>query len=498
MADTTHRKRRAAQATVWLLAACVAVLAFVARLVPVLRGGGLFGLGDYDDAVHYGAAAGLLHGRLPYRDFLFLQPPGIVLALAPFAAVGRLWGDPIGFAAARVGWMALGAVNALLVARILRRQGLVPALLGGVFYALFPPAVYGEHSTQLEGLATTGMLLALQRPARSREFGWWQPMLAGLLLGASAGVKIWGVAAVAIAVAWAATTGGRRRAVALATGAAAGAAAVCLPFFLAAPAAMFRNVVTDQLGRPQTRTSPVTRLNQIAGLPGHPHVVTPLLIAVLVGVAGLTALAWLSVEARLAVALLVGLTALLMLTPSWFLHYAALIAGPAALTVGFGAAQLATRARAHSPRLGVVAVVALGLLVACYAAPTFSARYGEPFPGSRLALAIPRAPGCVTTDDPTTLIEVDVLRRNLDRGCPLVIDLGGYSYDDASGTGVARAHNVVWQRFAVAYLETGSVVLLSRFSASQGFSPDTARLVEHWRVLQRVGRYTIRQVDGRT
>ena len=49
-------------------------------------------LGDngYDDGVHYAAAASLIHGRLPYRDFLFLQPPAMVLAASPFAWLGSL------------------------------------------------------------------------------------------------------------------------------------------------------------------------------------------------------------------------------------------------------------------------------------------------------------------------------------------------------------------------------------------------------------------------
>ena len=51
----------------WFWAIALAAIAFAFRLVPVLRGGGLFGLGNYDDGVYYAAATGLVHGRLPYR-----------------------------------------------------------------------------------------------------------------------------------------------------------------------------------------------------------------------------------------------------------------------------------------------------------------------------------------------------------------------------------------------------------------------------------------------
>jgi alpha-1,2-mannosyltransferase len=116
----------------WLWALAIAAIAFVVRLVPVLRGGGLFGLGNYDDGVYYAAATGLVHGLLPYRDFLLLHPPGMLLLLSPFAGLAQLTSDPYGFAAARVAWMLLGAVNAVLIWRILRPIGLIAALFGAL------------------------------------------------------------------------------------------------------------------------------------------------------------------------------------------------------------------------------------------------------------------------------------------------------------------------------------------------------------------------------
>jgi hypothetical protein len=41
----------------WAVAVGVAGVAFATRLVPVLRGGGLYGLGNYDDGVYYSAAS---------------------------------------------------------------------------------------------------------------------------------------------------------------------------------------------------------------------------------------------------------------------------------------------------------------------------------------------------------------------------------------------------------------------------------------------------------
>jgi hypothetical protein len=36
-------------------------VALAARLVPLLRGGGLYALGNYDDGVHFAAAMGVIH-----------------------------------------------------------------------------------------------------------------------------------------------------------------------------------------------------------------------------------------------------------------------------------------------------------------------------------------------------------------------------------------------------------------------------------------------------
>jgi uncharacterized membrane protein len=353
----------------WLLVTGVAGVALTVRLLAVLRGGGLYGLGDYDDGVYYSAAVGLVHGRLPYRDFLLLHPPGIVLALAPFAALGRLVGDPVGFAVARVAWMVLGALNTVLVCWILRPTARWVAVLAGLAYALFLPAVYGEHTTQLEGLATTCLLVALALLAASRR----RPglvALAGAALGVSAGVKIWGVVAVLLTAGWLLATAGRRRATTLLLGAVAAATVICLPFFLAAPGPMFRMVVSDQLGRPRMGTSMAVRVSHILGFWTHPTRVTAILVVTAVALVVFAALAASASAGRLVVVLLVGLTAMLLLTPSWFKHYAAVVAAPAAITVGYGAAALLRLLRPGWTRTAT----ALGLvgLLAAYVLPVLS------------------------------------------------------------------------------------------------------------------------------
>ena len=186
-------------------AVIIIAVAFTARLYPMLRGGGLYGLGNYDDGVYYAAAAMLTEGRLPYRDYLLLQPPGIAILLAPFAAIGSILGDPIGLLVGRLAWMALGAANALLVGLLLLPVSRRAALLGGATYAVFFPAVYSEHTVLLKAPATTALLISLLlcRPTgRSPRPGLVRLALAGAILGAAASIKIWGVVPVLVMVVW--------------------------------------------------------------------------------------------------------------------------------------------------------------------------------------------------------------------------------------------------------------------------------------------------------
>src|SRR5215218_10442685 len=264
-----------------VVAAGLLVIGFSARLVAALRGSGLDGLMYYDDGVNFATAIGLVHGQLPYRDFLLLHPPGIVLALSPFAGLAQLTSDATGFVVARLSFMIIGGINAALVAWFLRPAGRVGALFGGVFYAVFWPAVYNERTVLLEGLANTCVLASLiiitppeQRPTKKRVF------VGGLLLGVAAAIKIWGVLPIVILFCWLVVRVGFRRASLLLAGAAGSCAAICLPFFAAAPTMMWRFVVLDQLSRVPNRTSPIQRLTEILGL-GHlpPRITVPLLIA---------------------------------------------------------------------------------------------------------------------------------------------------------------------------------------------------------------------------
>jgi len=481
---------------IWLWAIVVAAIAFVFRLVPVLRGGGLFGIGNYDDAVYYAAATGLVHGLLPYQDFLLLHPPGMPLLLAPFALVAQLTGDPSGFAAARLACMALGAVNAVLVWKILRPIGMVAALFGGFGYAVFHPAVYSEKSTLLEGPATAVLLIAmllLQPLVHDSSLPRAKALAAGALLGLTVTIKVWGVITVLIVLGWLLLLRRYGAALQVMIGSAIAATVICLPFFAAAPTAMWHQVVRDQLARRGgSDVTSLERLDDMVGLHliGRPHL--PITVVAVIVLLFCAFLAWSYGEARLAVLLMLGQGAFLLTTPTWFPHFAGFSAAAVALTGGAAIGHLTALARAGPVRIVIGVLTAVALLG--YASGWRDITYNRPFPEHFRAFTA-AAPGCVTSDDAAALVETDSLSRNLSRGCQLIADLGGHSHDMAAAAGlrVSRNRNQVFQRFALDYLRSGSVTILIRYRDGEGFNAKTTAVLDQWPLLARSGGFQVRR-----
>ena len=481
------------------------LLGVLAPAVADLRSGGLVGVGMYDDAVYFSAASGLVHGRLPYRDFLLLHPPGVVLALSPFAALGMVTTDTTGFLLARLTWLLLGGVCAALVVAIVWPLGRRAALVAGVFAATFYPAVYISHTLLIEQLQSTLLLLAVliisRRPGRPAGSGWSQPvpwLAAGVLAGLLPTLKIWGVVPLVLVGVWVLVRAGFRRLLLVAGGAVASGLAVYLPFFVQAPAVMWRYVVIDQTGRTPFSTSLVLRLGDIEGLGVLRAVPYSKPLVLLVGAAWLIAL---GLACRLPMGRVcatghASLSLLLFTTPSWLPYYSGLVAPTAGLVVGAATASVATLPRPAWRRAGTCAAAFTLITVLAGLIP---AHFGSSFPTAQLA-AVRNAPGCVTADDPTTLIRLNLLSRNLSRGCPLVADLGGYTYDLlVNGHQRFRLNNPRWQTVALAYLGSGSETVLSRYIRKDyhSFTKKSLAVVDSWPVRTIVRRWVVRLPSGR-
>ena len=103
--------------------AAIALGGLVARLWPLVREGGPLGYAvDYDEGVYFSASALLFKGVLPYRDFVFVHPPGMLYFLGLTSAFAEALDPARAFAAARFVAVGLGAVNVYLTGRLVLRS----------------------------------------------------------------------------------------------------------------------------------------------------------------------------------------------------------------------------------------------------------------------------------------------------------------------------------------------------------------------------------------
>jgi alpha-1,2-mannosyltransferase len=464
----------------------IGVLAFLVRLIPVITGGGLGSYGRYDDGVYYTASDALTFGRVPYRDFTFLHPPGLPLVLVPFALLGRLTSDPVGMAAGRLAFMGVGAVNAVLVAVLASRWGKGAGIAAGVLYACWLPAVYSEQSTLLEPLGGTALLVALllllkrTGPTSTRV-----QILAGVALGLGCTIKIWYAAPLAAVLLWQLVARKPRIALWVAAGSALAMTVVLLPFLVIARSAMFDMVVRDQLRRPPGTSPRAVRMYSIFGIStffrGHGDVQLVMVWVIGVLVAAAAAVCARDHDARVIVWLGVVNLAVLLISPSYFPHYAALTAAPLAIVFGIGVGALATTLQARDALS--VAVFGLAVVVAVLSAQHIvRAPQGKKFPGAVFANAAPH--GCVAADDPQALIEMNRLSRDLHEGCVVPVDITGITYaklyvTGPSGAEIRRVDNTAFQQYLIRYLTSARSYVVLRLKGDGFTRSDLRQLRSH-------------------
>lgn len=485
------------------------LVALLARLGAVLSSGGYSGSMGYDDSVYYTAADALVHGRMPYRDFTLLHPPGIMLALSPFAEYGTFTSDHLGFMTAAVAFAVLGALNAVLVVVVAQRIGLArpAALIAGCCYALYMGAVVAEYSSHLEPLgnflALCG-LLAFFSKDRSSRIG---PLLCGLAFGAAASVKIWW--SVPLAVMVVACVWRPRRTAPLYALAGAGLAMVLIdgPFFLAAPQNMVQMVLSDQLARPRRVSNVLLRLAQLSSfnpLRGHEPLTAPVLasgIGFLVVMVGAGVLAWQLPAARAVVALCAAQLIVLCAAPSFIYFYPDYLTVAGSLTIGAAASRLyalkaATRSQHGFGRLArAVAWVPALLLAATLAAAYVQGRMlgSESTPGLAEVAAAVRGDRCVMADTPMALISADVLSRDFVNGCPNWVDVTGRTYGGRDKPHLpfqSRRTDPRWQFDLRRYLTSGNAVLIGRRTGT-GIDATTMHYLRRAGVLERDGPFVL-------
>jgi alpha-1,2-mannosyltransferase len=356
---------------------------------------------EVDDGVHLGAAELLMAGHLPYRDFAFLQPPGIVLLLQPLAALARLIGDDRALVVGRLAFVAIGVLNICLVWKLLRARGRVAAMIAAAFYAAWWGTAVTERTLLLEPLLNLGLLLTLLllRRGSSRAVA-----LAGLALGLTCTIKLWPLVFLPVFAVWVARAQSARAARRFVLGAVASFGAVIAPFLILAGRALPHDVLFSQLGRHDHTASMLGRLQAFDGLGGIgslQHAIPAWLVA-------LAAVLFIALAVRLArrdhelglwLALLIVGTLALLLAPSFYYHYPAFVGVPLAATLASIGSEAWGRLRRN---LKPVAALG-GVLVASLLAVSAARGGWSPQPIRHDIAAMSRA-RCVWADVPILLI----------------------------------------------------------------------------------------------
>lgn len=245
------------------------LLALVIRLFTLTRPGFLTSVNEYDDGVYLGAAIRLLQGSMPYHDYAFVQPPGIILIAIPAAFIANITTSAAGLAVARVMTALASTACIPLAGNLVRYRGaLVTAVTCGVL-AIYPDDITTAHTLLLEPwmnlLCLIGANAAFRRGhlARPRRMLW-----AGVAIGVAGTVKFWAAAPAAVLLVFCLLVQPERaqRIRAYVGGLIAGFVIPVLPFVISAPVTFVRSTVLYQATRAGTYVPMSLRLAHLIGL----------------------------------------------------------------------------------------------------------------------------------------------------------------------------------------------------------------------------------------
>jgi alpha-1,2-mannosyltransferase len=441
-----------------LVIAAATALSLALRLYMLSRPLFLTGVTEYDDGVYLGGAIRLISGEVPYHGFAFVQPPGMLLLMAPVAVIAKVSTATHAMAAARLLTVLASTACVPLVGSLIRYRGVFVTVVSCGILAVYPDDITTAHTLILEPwmnlLLLIGVCVAFRRGRlTSPQRLFW----AGVVIGFAGAVKYWAVLpALALLVVCLVTPTPaapvrRRRTWGYALGVVAGFAVPVLPFVAAGPGLYLRSTLLDQASRAGTEVPTSMRLAHITGLidilNGRGQITlhsgTHSLFAsggvastatasagwapfILAGViAAVLALGYLWRPRRssplewFALASCLSAVAAVLAYSAFFYHYADFVAPWLALSVGCAAGTLC-RAFADRPGMrrsliAVAAVLVLGLAV--FQARELSGLHTTSIYPDK---AVIPAGSCVVTDEASLTLAAN--RFSTQPSCPDVLD----------------------------------------------------------------------------
>ena len=439
-------------------------LALALRLWQLGMDGYLYGVTEYDDGVYFGSAVRLLHGAVPYRNFITVQPPGVMLLTTPVALFAGPLGTAKALAIGRVLTACAGAAGVTLTGLLIRRHGALAVAAACGFLAVYPDGVYAAHTVLIEPWLVLFCLAgALAVMDGDQLTGSGRRLAAGGAAFGFAGVcKAWAVIPVLVLLALLIPGGGLlrapRRALVFLGGTVAGFALPVLPFAVLGPHAFFNSVIVAQWSRTDdVRISLWFRLASMIGFSHGPDLAHALLLAVVCATAA--AAAGCSLLATLATrrlpppleifALVSGaLVVVAFLWPAdYYYHYAAFLGPFMALSVVLPVSRLCRATPYAAPGAGYrVAVATTAVVVLVLAVLQARTRPDPNYHSAADAIVadeqIIPAGSCVLADAVSYTIAADRFVSSVP-GCPVMVDAIGTDYTLSHGrNGLNGAGNV--------------------------------------------------------
>jgi glycosyl transferase family 87 len=442
--------------------AAATVLGLGLRLGQLAQPGFLMGVTEYDDGVYFGDAVQMAHGALPYRDFVAVHPPGIMLLMAPLAVLSKTIGTANGLAVARVLTACVGAANIMLLGWLLRHRGALSVAVACGLLAVFPDGVAAAHTLLLEPwlmlFCLAAMVAAFDGDAlRRRKRLWW----GGAAFGFACAIKLWAIVPVlALAVL---CLRRRRTAVTFGIGVASGFLVPIFPFAATAPKSFINSVVIAQLSRVDAVRVPTwRRLASMTGLT-YADIGSAMVLAVSVALAILiifcyaraaliaghspSALQW------LALATTVSIVTAFLYPADFYYHYTAFLVPFLAITLappiaGLVATKWARRTRYTGAGL---ALVVIAMLTVTQVRNESTAKHA--YNPARAAERVIPPGACVLTDTASFTIAANRFVSTMP-DCPVLVDAIGTDYSLSHGhNGVTGADQVpaVRQLWAAAF-----------------------------------------------
>jgi hypothetical protein len=440
------------------------MLGLALRLYQLTRPGFLFGVTEYDDGVYFGSAVRLVDGVVPYRDFVLVQPPGIVWLMAPLALLAKATGTAVAFAAARILTAVAAAAGVALTGMLVRRRGPLATASACGILAVYPAGINAAHTVLLEAwvvlLCLLGALAVFEGgdlTTRPRRLGW-----GGAAFGFAAAVKLWAVIPALVVLALLLCR--RRRDGRPYLGGAVGAFGLALaPFIALAPRAVFHDVLVAQFSRVDvTRLSEWNRLTSLTGLSPYAPVSHGIVLAVSVAIGGFVAASAVVVSRRSrrgppALERFALFTAVLVLAaflwpPDYYLHYGWFFAPFLALSVALPLTRLEGHRRAGKQRSRPSAPVLLALGTVAVVMTVVQVGQLARLRGDDVAASARRqipSGACVLTDLASLTIVSDRFISGVP-GCTVMVDAIGTDYavadgrNGVTGAGHAPALRALW------------------------------------------------------